>query len=37
MSMRRNILALSLFEAAKLLREQEEAVAAPTPAAAESP
>jgi hypothetical protein len=32
--MRRNILALSLFEAAKLLREQEEAPAAPAPAPA---
>ena len=32
--MRRNILALSLFEAAKLLREQEEAVAAPVPSEA---
>lgn len=34
MSMRRNILALSLFEAAKLLREQEEAVVAPVPSEA---
>lgn len=34
MSMRKNILALSLFEAAKLLKEQEAPAAAPPPAPA---